>query len=100
MATSPLSRSITGREVKWSPTSPTRRSVWKWAPSKADDAGRLLAAMLERVQAERGERSGVGVIEDAEDPAFLVEPVLFEPAQDGIVNVDLLCHGRPPPPSK
>ena len=50
---------------------------------EADDARRLLAAMLERVQAERGERRGIGMVEDAEDAALLVQPVLFEPAQIG-----------------
>ena len=55
---------------------------------EADDAGGLLAAMLERVQAERGQRRGIGMVEDAEDAAFLVQPVLFEPAQVGIVKVE------------
>jgi succinyl-CoA synthetase beta subunit len=64
---------------------------------EADDARGLLAAMLKSVKAERGKRGGVRVVEDAEDPAFLMQPVLFEPAQVGIVNVSLLCHGRPPP---
>ena len=40
-----------------------------------DDAGRLLAAMLQRVQAERGERRRVGMAVDAEDAAFLVQMV-------------------------
>ena len=40
-----------------------------------DDAGGLLAAMLQGVQAERGQRGGI-VAEDAEDPALLAEPVI------------------------
>ncbi len=43
---------------------------------EADDAGRLLAAMLKRVQAERGQRGRVGMAEYAEDAAFLVEGVV------------------------
>jgi succinyl-CoA synthetase beta subunit len=53
--------------------------------------------MLKSVKTQRGKCGGVRVVEDAEDPAFLMQPVLFEPAQVGIVNVSLLCHGRPPP---
>ncbi len=40
-----------------------------------DDAGRLLAAMLEGVQAERGDRRGVGMAENAENAAFLAQAV-------------------------
>ena len=42
---------------------------------ESDDAGGLLAAMLQRVQPERDDRRGVGVIEDAEDATFLAQPV-------------------------
>ncbi len=62
---------------------------------EADDARRFLAAMLESMQPERGQRGGIGMVEDAEDPAFLVQPVLFQPAQTGVVNVSMLGHGRP-----
>ena len=41
-----------------------------------DDAGRFLAAVLQRVQAERGHRGGVGMAEDAEYAALLVQPVV------------------------
>jgi len=37
---------------------------------EGDDAGGFLAAVLEGVQAERGDRGGVGVVEDAEHAAF------------------------------
>ena len=71
------------------------------AAVEADDARRFLAAMLERVQAKRGERRGIGMVEDAEDAALLVQPVLFEPAQIGLSQrINVLCHGRQPPPSK
>ena len=48
---------------------------------EADDARRLLAAMLEGVQPKGGECRGIGMVKDAENAAFLVQPVLFEPAQ-------------------
>ena len=95
MAASPFSRSITWLEVKWSPTRPTRRSVWKWCAVEADDAGGFLAAMLERVQAERGQGRGIGVAEDAEHAAFLMQAVLFEPGQALIVSVNVVGHARP-----
>ena len=43
-----------------------------------DDAGRFLAAMLQRVQAERRDRGGVRMAEDAEHAALLAQAVLFE----------------------
>ena len=43
-----------------------------------DDAGRLLAAVLQGVQAERGDGGGVRMAEDAEDAAFLAQPVAVE----------------------
>ena len=38
---------------------------------EGDDAGGFLAAMLQRVQAKRGDGGGVGMTEDAEYAAFL-----------------------------
>jgi hypothetical protein len=61
---------------------------------EADDARRLLAAMLERMEAERGQGRGVGMIEDTKDPALFVQPVLIEPAQVGSVQSSLLGHGH------
>ena len=66
------------RRAKVSPTRPRRRSEWKRWPSIADDAGRLLAAVLQGVQAERGDGGGIGVAEDAEHAAFLAQPVAVE----------------------
>ncbi|WP_424363946.1 hypothetical protein [Methylocystis parvus] len=43
-----------------------------------DDAGRFLAAMLEGVKAERGDRRRVGKIEDAEDAAIFAQTVAIE----------------------
>ena len=42
------------------------------------DAGGFLPAMLERVQAERRDRGGVRMAENAEHAALLVQAVLFE----------------------
>src|SRR5664280_2614567 len=42
---------------------------------ETDDAGGFLAAMLERVQAERGDGGGVGMAENAEHAAFFAQPV-------------------------
>ncbi len=42
---------------------------------EGDDAGRLLAAMLQGMQPERGDRRGVGMAENSEDAAFLTQPV-------------------------
>jgi hypothetical protein len=44
---------------------------------KADDAGCFLSAVLERMQAQRRQRCGVGMVEDAEHTTFFVEPVFF-----------------------
>ena len=38
---------------------------------EGDDAGRFLAAMLERMQPERDNRRGVGMVENAEHAALL-----------------------------
>src|SRR6516225_10386420 len=40
---------------------------------ESDDARGLLATMLQRMQPERDDRGGVGVIEYAEDPALLAQ---------------------------
>ena len=48
------------------------------ATVKGDDARRLLAAMLQGVQAEGGDRGGVRMAEYAEDAAFLMQAVAIE----------------------
>lgn len=48
------------------------------ATVEGDDAGGLLAAVLQGVQAERGDRGGLRVAEDAEHAAFLAERVAIE----------------------
>ena len=62
-----------------------------------DDAGGLLAAMLQGVQAERGQRRGVLVAEHAEDAAFLAQAVVAAgpPAQlcRGFSLVESNLHG-------
>jgi hypothetical protein len=42
---------------------------------ESDDAGGLLAAMLQRMQPERGNGGGVGVIENAEDATLFAQSV-------------------------
>ena len=59
---------------------------------EADDARRFLAAMLERMQAERRQRRGIGMVEDAEDAALLVQPILVEPDQILLLSLSLLGH--------
>ena len=45
---------------------------------ECDDAGRLLSAMLKGVQTERHDRRRIGMVEDAKDTAFLMQPVFLE----------------------
>ncbi len=52
---------------------------------EAGDAGGFLAAMLQGMQAQRGDRGGVGHVPDAEDAAFLVQGVVVE-AVSRLVN--------------
>ena len=42
---------------------------------ESDDAGGLLAAMLQGMQPKRDDRGGVGMIENAKDAAFFSQPV-------------------------
>jgi hypothetical protein len=53
---------------------------------EADDAARLLAAMLEGVKAERGEGSGVRMAKDAEDAALFAEAVAILLAEAVLVR--------------
>ncbi len=50
----------------------------KSASVEGNDARGLLAAMLQRVQSECGDRGGIGVAEDAEHAAFLAQRVAFK----------------------
>ena len=45
---------------------------------EGDDARRLLPAMLQGVEPQRGDRGGVGVSENAEHAAFLAQPIVVE----------------------
>ena len=47
-------------------------------PVESDDAGRLFPAVLQGVQAERGDRGGVAVAIDPEQAAFLAQAVAVE----------------------
>ena len=55
---------------------------------EGDDAGGLLAAMLQRMQPKRGQGGGVGLSEDAEDAALLAQPV---PARSTPASLDRIC---------
>ena len=57
---------------------------------EGDDAGGLLAAMLQGVQAERRDRGGVGMTENAEYAAFFPRAVVFE------IEKARFCHGHRP----
>ena len=57
-----------------------------------DDAGRFLAAMLQRVQAQNRQRTRIGMVENAEHAALLMQRV---PIPKMIV---LAGHGLPLPP--
>jgi hypothetical protein len=72
IAGQPLNRADAG-EVVADETEPTLRI--KALAVESDDAGRLLAAMLEGVKAERGKGRGIRVIVDAEDAALFAQPV-------------------------
>jgi len=70
---------------------------------EADDAGRFLTAMLERVKAERRQSGGVGVVENAEDSTFFMEPVFFKPPVffkrlERWCLIVCVCHGHRPFP--
>ena len=64
-----------------------------------DDARGFLAAVLQRVQAERRQRGGVVVAEDAEHAAFLAQAVIVGAAAAGFRHRSTLVvskdHGRP-----
>jgi hypothetical protein len=60
-----------------------------------DDAGRFLSAMLQGVEAERGQRRGVWMAENAEHAAFLMQAVLFQPFQALSVSLESIGHARP-----
>ena len=49
---------------------------------EGDDAGGFLAAVLQGVQAERGDGGGVGMAENAEHAAFLAQPVAVIGVED------------------
>ena len=53
---------------------------------EGDNARRFLATMLQGVQAERGDRRGVGMAEYAEHPTFLAQAVAIK------VEIEILNH--------
>ena len=87
---------MVARSEKLSPTRPSFFSEWKTRAVEGDDAGRLLAAMLQGVQAERRDGRGVRMAEDAEDAAFLAQRVAVEvkvgPRGIGLPRLGSLRH--------
>src|SRR3546814_71989 len=73
VAGQPRDHLAVGEDVADQPEGAVRMEV---QPVEGDDACGLLPAMLERMQAERGQRGGVVASEDAEHAAFLVEFVV------------------------
>ena len=69
---------MTASEEKLSATWPSALWALNWCPSIGDDADGLLAAMLERVQAERAERRGLFGTVDADHAALFLELVVVE----------------------
>ena len=59
---------------------------------EGDDAGGFLTAMLERMQAERGDRGGVGMPEHAEHAALLAQPVAINIERVGVGGGGALAH--------
>src|SRR5215469_12003343 len=55
---------------------------------EGNDAGRLLPAVLKRMQTKRGNGGCVGVSKDAKDAAFLAQAVCVE------VERGRICHGH------
>jgi hypothetical protein len=69
----------------------------KMFPVKAHNPSRFLPAMLKSMQAKRRQRRSVGMIEDAENPTFLVKSVVFKPLEWRRL-IELVCHGHGPFP--
>ena len=59
---------------------------------EGDDAGRLLAAMLQRVQAERRDGGRIGMSVDAEYAAFFAQPVAVEIAEGRVPVMVIGCQ--------
>ncbi len=57
---------------------------------EGDDAGGLLAAVLERVQPQRGNGRGIAIADNAEDAAFFPQMVRVV---EGSILEGFMCHG-------
>ena len=62
----------------------------EFAAVPADDSRRFLPAMLERMQAERSRRGGIGRVDRAENPAFLPQLVAVG-IEEGMSHIEG-CH--------
>ena len=61
-----------------------------------DDAGRFLAAMLKRMQAQHRQRAGIGMAENAKHAALFMQRVCIEHMV--VLNLRLAGHGLLFPP--
>ena len=75
VALEPLHHRLRGEIVGHMAERPVRMEL---LAVERDDARRLLAAMLQGMQAEHGMRRRIGMPEDAEHAALLVEVVVIE----------------------
>ncbi len=66
------------------------------AAVECDNAGRLLPAMLESMQAQRDNRRRVRMSIDAEDAAFLAQPVLVQVDDRRLIPAGALVDDGPP----
>jgi hypothetical protein len=73
-----LRRAVAGFGDSGRRRAPCWRSEWNCCAVEADDTGRFLAAMLQRMQAERRQCCGFGMAEDAEDAALFVKRIAVE----------------------
>jgi hypothetical protein len=56
----------------------------KLAAIESHNSSRFLAAVLKRMKADCGNGCGIGMIENTENPAFFVQPILARAEEPGI----------------
>ena len=78
---------MTSSRSKLPATWPIARCEWKCAPSIAGDAGGFLAAVLQRMQAERDEARRIVGAPDAENPALFVQCVPIRGSNGFVVSI-------------
>jgi hypothetical protein len=85
-------RSIHGRSAGEMVADEAKAALGIEAPAvEGDDAGGFLSAVLQRVQAERGDCGGLGMAENAENAAFLAQTVAAR-SKSSSSNASLAAH--------